>query len=242
MSMVDKSKETTPRVFFIAMGVLFILLQIAFHPSYLQYFPGFEKFNWVHHAHGAIMVSWMMMLVVQPYLVHTGRYKTHRLVGRISYVTAPLMIISMYLATRQNYLTTVDKVPFKDVAYIQALNFGTLLTFCLFYTLAILNKKQVYKHKRYMIGTAFIMIMAIVSRLLQHSFGTAIEPYDYFIPLYLGVGLSALLLANDVMKKTNPYPYVLVTVVILLNTLVFHARYTEWWQGAVRWVGDHAFY
>ena len=64
-----QSKDVTPKVFFITMGVLFILLQVAFHPSYLHYFPKFPKFSWVHHVHGALMVSWMLMLIIQPYLI-----------------------------------------------------------------------------------------------------------------------------------------------------------------------------
>jgi len=211
----NKAQDLTPKVFFIAMGFLFILLQIAFHPEYIKYFPQFQGFNWVHHTHGAIMVSWVIMLIIQPYLIYKGKYKSHKLVGKISYLTAPLMIISMFLATRQNYLTTVDKIPFRDVAYIQALNFITPLIFLLFYSLAIINKKDVFKHQRYMIGTSFILLTAVISRILQHSFGTAnIEPYDFFIPLYLGVIISTLLLVNDILKNGNPIPYTIITVVI----------------------------
>ena len=117
----------------VAMGLLFILLQIGFHPTYLQYFPKFEQFNWLHHTHGAIMVSWMVMLVLQPYLIHKRKYSVHRLIGKISYITAPLMLISMFLVTRLNYLTTVGKLDFKDVAHIQALNFIEPLSFFIFY-------------------------------------------------------------------------------------------------------------
>jgi len=242
MSQETKTSDLTPKVFFISMGFLFILLQVAFHPEYIKYFPQFEGFNWVHHTHGALMVSWVIMLIVQPYLIYKGKYKTHRLVGKISYLTAPLVIISMFLATRQNYLTTVNVIPFRDVAYIQALNFITPLIFLLFYTLAIVNKKDVFKHQRYMIGTSFVMITAVLSRILQHSFGTAIiEPYDFFIPLYLGVLISALLLVNDILKKNNPVPYTIVTVTLLLNIIIFYARYTEVWQSVVRSVGDNIF-
>ena len=238
----NKTKDITPKAFFIAMAFLFILLQIAFHPEYIKYFPRFEGFSWIHHTHGAIMVSWVVMLFIQPYLISKGKYKTHRLIGKISYFTAPLMLISMFLVTRLNYLTTIDKIPFKDVAYIQALNFITPLIFLLFYSLAIINKKNVFKHQRYMIGTSFIILTAILSRILQHSFGTAnIEPYDFFIPLYTGVIISALLLVNDVLKKNNPFPYTIITVALLSNIIIFYARYTEGWQSIVRFVGNKLF-
>lgn len=237
MEQENKSYDVTAKAFFIAMFFLFILLQIAFHPTYLQYFPQFKGFNWIHHIHGALMVSWVMMLVIQPYLIYKGKYKTHRLIGKISYFIAPLMLISMFMVTRLNYLNSIDKVPFKEVAYIQALNFITPLIFLLFYSLAIIHKKEVFKHKRYMIGTSFIMLTAILNRLLLEIFGN-IEPYEFFIPLYLGVIVTSLLLANDILKKRNPVPYTLVTVVLFLNIIIFYARETEVWQSIVRSIGD----
>lgn len=232
--------DVTAKAFFIAMVFIFFLLQVAFHPTYLQYFPQFKGFNWIHHIHGALMVSWVMLLVIQPYLIYKGKYKTHRLIGKTSYFIAPLMLVSMFLATRLNYLNSVDKIPFKDVAYIQALNFITPLIFLLFYSLAIIHKKEVFKHKRYMIGTSFIMLTAILNRLLLEIFGN-IEPYEFFIPLYLGVIVTALLLANDILKKRNPVPYTVVTVVLFLNIIIFYARETEEWQTIVRTIGDTIF-
>jgi hypothetical protein len=241
MKLGNKTYDITAKAFFIAMVFLFILLQVAFHPTYLQSFPSFHGFTWIHHTHGAIMVSWVIMLVIQPYLIHKGKYKTHKLVGKISYFTAPLMLISMFLATRLNYLNTVGKIPFKDVAYIQALNFITPLIFSTFYLLAIIHKKEVFKHKRYMIGTSFIMITAVLSRLLQLLFGSSIEPFDFFIPLYLGVVISALLLVNDITKNRNPIPFSIIAIVLFLNIIIFHARYTEVWQSVVRFIGDSLF-
>ena len=242
MKQESKTNDVTPKAFFIAMLFLFVLLQVAFHPEYIKYFPQFDGFSWIQHTHGAIMASWVIMLFIQPYLIYKGKYKAHRLVGKVSYFTAPLMLISMFLVTRLNYLSTVGKIPFKEVAYIQALNFIAPLIFLLFYSLAIINKKDVFKHQRYMIGTSFIMLTAIVSRILQHSFGTSnIEPYDFFIPLYLGVIISALLLVNDILKKRNPFPYTIVTAGLLVYTIFFHARYTEEWQSVVRFVGDKFF-
>ena len=235
-----KPYDVTARAFFMAMVFVFILLQVAFHPTYLQYFPRFKAFTWTHHIHGALMVSWVMLLVIQPYLIYKGKYKTHRLVGKISYLTAPLMLISMFLVTKLNYLNSVGKVPFKEVAYIQALNFITPLIFLLFYSLAMINKRTVFQHKRYMIGTSFIMLTAILNRLLQELFGD-IQPYEFFIPMYLGVIVTGLLLANDILKKRNPVPYTIVLVVLFLNVVIFHARETEAWQSIVRSVGDTIF-
>jgi hypothetical protein len=236
-----KTLDATTKAFFIAMVILFILLQVAFHPSYLQYFPQFHEFSWIHHVHGALMVSWVLMLIIQPYLIIKKKYDTHRRIGRISYITAPLVIISMILITKLNYLKMVDVMPFKDVAAWQALNIITPFNFLLFYSLAIIHKKEVFKHKRYMIGTVFTIFGAISSRLLIIIFGPSIAFNAFFISEYFGISIVVLLLLNDIRKKVNPTPFTIIAVGLCINIISIHARYTDAWQSVVRFIGDSFF-
>ncbi len=237
----NKTLDITTKAFFIAMVILFILMQIAFHPSYLQYFPQFHEFSWIHHVHGALMVSWMIMLIIQPCLIIKKKYKIHRLIGQISYITAPLVIISMILITKVNFLKLLSKMPFNEVAAWQALNFITPLNFLLFYSLAIIHKKDVFKHKRYMIGTVFTIFGAISSRLLVIIFGTSIDFHAFFISEYFGISTVFLLLLNDIRKKVTPVPYTIVLVGLCINIISIHARYTKEWQSVVRFIGDTIF-
>jgi hypothetical protein len=236
-----KTLDATTKAFFIAMVILFILMQVAFHPSYLQYFPQFHEFSWIHHVHGALMVSWVLMLIIQPYLIIKKKYDTHRRIGRISYITAPLVIISMILITKLNYLKMVDVMPFKDVAAWQALNIITPFNFLLFYSLAIIHKKEVFKHKRYMIGTVFTIFGAISSRLLIIIFGPSIAFNAFFISEYFGISIVVLLLLNDIRKKVNPTPFTIIAVGLCINIISIHARYTDAWQSVVRFIGDSFF-
>ncbi|NCO63600.1 MAG: hypothetical protein GW839_08515 [Flavobacteriales bacterium] len=241
MKLENKIQDSTIKGFFIVMVILFILMQIAFHPSYLQFFPQFHEFSWIHHIHGALMVSWMVMLIIQPYLIIKNNYKTHRLIGKISYFTAPLVFISMILITKLNYLKMVDVMPFKDAAAWQSLNIITPFNFLLFYSLAIIHKKDVFKHKRYMIGTLFTIFGAISSRLLIMVFGASINFYAFFISEYFGLTIVLLLLLNDIRKKANPIPYSIIAVGLCINIFSIHARYTEVWQSVVRFIGDSIF-
>ncbi len=238
---INQTDSTNTKAIIFGMVLLFIALQIGFHPTYLKYFPAFNQFNWLHHKHGVLMVSWMVMLVLQPFLILKGKDSIHRLIGKISYLIAPLMIISMFLVMRLGYLSTVNKIDFKEVAELQAVTIIELISFAIFYLLAVINKKDIAKHKRYMIASSFPMAIAIFSRILQHSFGTAIEPYDFFIPLYVSALISAIFLVNDILKRNNPIPFIIVSIVILLNIINFHARYTGVWLAFVRFVGDTFF-
>ncbi len=223
------------------MVILFILMQVAFHPSYLQYLPQFDGFSWIHHVHGSLMVSWIVMLIIQPYLIIKNKYKTHRLVGKISYFTAPLVIISMFFITRLNYQKLSVEMAFKEVAAWQALNIITIFNFSLFYLLAIFNKKDVFKHKRYMIGTVFTIFGAISSRLFTIIFGSTIQFNAFFISEYFGLSIVLLLLVNDIRKKLNPIPYTIIAVGLLINISSIHGRNTEVWQSIVRFIADRFF-
>lgn len=241
MKQIIKPYDFTTKAFFIAMVILFILLQVAFHPTYLQYFPQFHGFSWMHHVHGALMVSWVMMLILQPYLIIKNKYKTHRLIGKISYITAPLVFISMILITRLSYLNMVGEMPFKEVAAFQSLNFIGPFNFLILYSLAIIHRKDVFKHKRFMIGTMFTISGAVFSRMLIHILGLPGEFDAFFFSEYFGLSIVILLLLNDLRKKVNPIPYTIIAVVIFLSILNMHARYTEVWQSVVRFVGDNFF-
>ncbi|MBN3518566.1 hypothetical protein JYB62_01010 [Algoriphagus lutimaris] len=241
MILENKTKDATTQTFFIGMVLLFILMQVAFHPFYLQYFPQFHEFSWTHHIHGALMVSWVVMLIIQPYLIIKKKYKEHRLIGKISYFTAPLVFIYMVLITKLNYLKMLGEMPFIEVAAWQSLNIITPFNFLLFYSLAIIHKKEVFKHKRYMIGTVFTFFGAISSRLLIIIFGESINFYAFFISEYFGLGIVLLLLLNDIRKKANPIPYIIIAVGLGISITSMHGRNTDEWQSIVRFIGDSFF-
>lgn len=211
------------------MVFLFVILQIGFHPTYIQYFPSFEKFTWLHHAHGALMVSWIILLVLQPILIHKGRYTAHRFIGRLSYFIAPLMIISMFLVLRFTYHKHILETSTQEELSNQAPIIMQLFSFTILYSLAIIYRKQTYYHMRFMIGTALLMVIPIVGRIFFEYFGATVW-YD----LYLVVGLSIILLMNDIRNKQNWKPYAIVTGVLLSILLVYHIRYTDAWHSVGR--------
>jgi hypothetical protein len=135
----------------------------------------------------------------------------------------------------------IGVMPFKEVAAFQSLNVITPFNFLLFYSLAIINRKDVFKHKRYMIGTVFTIFGAISSRLLIIIFGTSIEFYAFFISEYFGISIILLLLLNDLLKKVNPIPYSIIALGLCINIISIHARYTDAWQAVMRFIVDRFF-
>ncbi len=207
------------------MVFLFVILQIGFHPTYIQYFPSFEKFTWLHHVHGALMVSWIILLVLQPILIQKGKLKAHRFAGKLSYIIAPLMILSMFLVLRFTYHKHILETSMQEELSNQAPIIMQLFSFTILYSLAIIYRKQTYYHMRFMIGTALLMMIPIAGRIFFEYFGATVW-YD----LYLVVGLSIILLMNDIRNKQNWKPYAIVTGVLLSILLVYLIRNTDAWH------------
>jgi hypothetical protein len=80
---------------------LFFVIVLAFitwgfYKTYIIFFPSFTGFNNLQHFHGAMMMIWMGFLIVQPLLIRSGKVTTHRAVGKLSYVIAPLLMVSIF--------------------------------------------------------------------------------------------------------------------------------------------------
>lgn len=217
----------------IGMVLLFITLQIGFHPFYIKYFPTFEKFTWLHHIHGALMASWIILLVVQPVLIHKKRFAAHRFLGKLSYITAPLMVVSMFLILKLSYHKNLVNSSIEKETAGQASTIMQLLSFMVLYSLAILYRKNTFYHVRFMIGTALLMITPTLGRIFYGYFAAEIM-YE----MYISIAIAALLLMDDIRKKADWKPNAIVTFVLFFFVFVYHARYSEVWLAFGRFWAD----
>ena len=213
-------------IFFI---IIYLVVQMGFYKTYLRFFPDFKGFELLHHIHGMLMSSWLLMLIVQPLLIRAGKYKIHRLLGKISYVLAPLVWISMCLILRLSYQKGVLSIAPRDIIASQALNIPQLIYFPLFYILAIAHKDDVVKHMRYMIGTALIMISAGLGRVLIEYFKVDIT-LTIFTTLYVEAALAAVFFLYDVIKKKDFIPNLIIMSTFICAILIYCARGTDAWQ------------
>lgn len=224
---------TNTKPIIIGMVLLFITLQIGFHPFYIKYFPTFEKFTWLHHIHGALMASWIFFLVIQPVLIHKKRFAAHRFFGKLSYITAPSMVVSMFLILKLSYHKNLPNSSIEKEIAGQASTIMQLLSFMVLYSLAILYRKNTFYHVRFMIGTALLMITPTLGRIFYGYFAAEIM-YE----MYLTLLISSYLLIIDIRKKLDWKPNTIVTFVLFFFVFVYHSRYSEAWQAFGRLWAD----
>jgi hypothetical protein len=229
----DKINQPAPvntRNIIFGMILVFIIVHIGFHATYIKEFPVFQKYNWLHHIHGALMGSWVMLLLVQPILIHRKKFATHRFLGKLSYAIAPCMIVSMVFIARYNYQTGILKKSAADVMATQSITWMQIVMFVLFYSLAIYFRKNTYYHMRFMVATAIIMLGPSMNRIIFSYFHDVPTAYIFLISLYVKTGIATALFLNDFMKKKNLMPGLIVLSAFLFSDIVFHARYSAAWQ------------
>jgi hypothetical protein len=151
--------------------LILIAIQWGFYQSYTSQFPHFKNATPLIHVHGALLMTWMLLLIVQPLLIHYGRASLHRTIGKVSWVLGPLIIISLFLVGRAGFARAMGHFPEPQNLAVVVLDMRGFLSFAIFWLLAMINRKVPDAHMRYMIATGILAIGPGVGRGLGSSFG-----------------------------------------------------------------------
>jgi len=226
MSTASSKKYKLIGLLFLA---LYVITHLGFYKTYFIHFPSFEKFQLLHHVHGFLMSTWILMLVTQPLLIGYGKVKLHHFVGGLSYVIAPLLVVSLFLITKMSYNKGVLLSSPRDAIADQALSIAQLFTFTGFYALAMAYRKNAARHMRYIIGTGLLMILPGLNRLLGSFYNTDFN-LALVISSVLTIGIAVALLIVDIIKKKEVTPYTLILVVYIGVFLLYELRYSTAYQ------------
>ena len=209
--------------------IVLSLITWGFYKTYIIFFPSFTGFNNLQHFHGAMMAIWMAFLIIQPLLIRSGRVTIHRAIGKLSYIVAPLLVVSIFLVSRMVYHRPEPVVPHEQKIAMIALSIPFLIGFVIFYSLAIINRKETYKHMRYMIATSFLMIAPGLGRALIIYYNFSLHDSVNYCN-YLVMAIAGGLLINDIVKKRSYSPFAVVLLVFVLMHLAWNFRDSVVWQ------------
>ncbi|HLO79359.1 MAG TPA: hypothetical protein VK166_00285 [Chitinophagaceae bacterium] len=209
--------------------IIILGVQWGFYQTYTSQFPQFKNKTNLIHIHGALLMCWMLLLVVQPMLIATGRASLHRAIGKISYVLGPLVIIMLFLIGRGGYLRSVGNFPEQENLATMVLDIRGFLSFALFWALAMINRKNSSSHMRYMIATGILAIGPGVGRGLITQLGINFHDAITITDL-IEVAIPAICLGYDIYKKKNYKPWLTILVVLAIGGLLWQVKYSEGWQ------------
>lgn len=210
------------------------LLAVAVFAFWPSYFSQPSAATVYMHVHVAVMSLWMLMLVVQPFLVRARRHDLHRRLGKAAFLLAPLAVVTALLLSHSR-LEPLDAAELAEVAPFVYLPLQAAGLFGLTAGLALLHRRSPALHARYMICTALTLIDPVVARIL----GFRLPPLENDLH-YALIGfaitdaiLLALLLAN---VRAGPGRAVFSTMLVVFGLV--HAGYfrlarTETWGAFV---------
>jgi len=191
------------------------------------------------HLHFILMAIWVIMLIVQPFLVKYKKLVLHRAIGKFSYVFVPALLITTYLVIRREYFNSIKRitgqsakavVPFSQDQIMQkAALFSSIATyyfilFIIFYALAVYNRKKSPMHARYMMATSLTLLGPTVDRILFNVFHLEFLPGK--IPIeslsfFIADAVLGYLLWKDYSKKKPTRALVTAFLITFLAQVLY---------------------
>lgn len=209
--------------------LIIIGVQWGFYQNYSSQFPQFRNKTSIIHIHGALLMAWLVLLVVQPLLIATGRASLHRAIGKISYVLGPLIIIMLFLVGRGGFLRALGEEQEKELYATMVLDVRGFLSFAFFWALAMINRKDSGSHMRYMIATGILAIGPGVGRGLMTQLGVSFHN-ALTITDIVEIAIPAICLGYDIYKKKNYKPWLTILFVMVIGAFLWQVKYSEAWQ------------
>jgi hypothetical protein len=232
---------------------LILLVLAGFYSSYFLVF--FQPTPSIIHIHFTLMTLWIVMLIVQPFLIKYKKVAIHRMLGKISYVLVPLVLTSGFLMIRFSYYRVLDDLRQKaavglnqfdteqllrQAAAYEAIAFFWLVIFALFYCLAVINRRKSAIHARYIVATALALLGPTVDRIFIFSFKLEKLPGSItieFAAFFIADMVLALLLWKD---YTNNHPtktlWTCLLIYLIGQVLYYTVPGTNGWTNLVSFI------
>ena len=217
----------------ILFSLILVFTLLGFYQSYFVLFQTIEKIPLIHHFHTLVFLLWFLLLFIQPFLIRIGNIRLHRFLGKCSYVLMPLIIISVFILTRNQYRREILVLPRNICIAHLIIPLPQLVIFTTMYILALVNVKNMGIHLRYIVDSSLVLIGPGLGRAFISLANITYENSVQFSFLMTEIILTALILYDR--KKGNPYkPYLVLLVVFVFCHLGwFFIPYSDLWQ----WLG-----
>jgi hypothetical protein len=213
-------------------AAMLALTLFAFWPTYIRRLPA--RLDLYTHVHAALMTTWFVMLIVQPFLIRRDLRAWHRRLGRLSYVLVPAIVVSWVLLTHLRARSMPEELFGREGKFFY-LPFVASVLFLSAYGMAILRRRVTPLHARYMVCTALSAGDAVLSRIVFVHFPPLTNPLAYQV---IGFGVTDLVLAILLLIDRGPYRRAfthMFGVFVTLHLVWFTAGQTSAWLAVVRW-------
>ncbi len=212
-------------------AMLMALALIAFWPGYLAV-PKLQLSGWVHF-HAISGTLWILMLIVQPWAIRSGRRKLHVYLGRTSLLLAPLVLFG-FVGLAHSSMQGKSLQEQATDAYFFYIRVVLVTIFVATYAMGWINRRTPAVHSRYMMCTGLPLIDPVVHRIAQRTMGGADLNYQLLtFGIVCAILVSLILAERHVRTGRGVFPTVLAAFVLgglplALNFYTWGAPWTIW--------------
>ena len=159
-----------PRAPYYVLAVMAVIIA-GFWPSYWSILG---TSRWQFHLHGAVSTTWVLMVFFQTWTAHHGQLPLHRATGKASLFLFPLLIgglTGIIDVTAKNYLLGEAAQNPVTMMFGPSFLIGlavALAAYVTLYFLALRNRRKVWPHAGYLLGTPIILFESPFSRLMSN--------------------------------------------------------------------------
>lgn len=224
---MSSQKVITPRFYRYAWLWFTLAMAVIITGFFKSFFSKISEVDLVHYFHGMAAGGWILLLIIQPFLYSRDKIGAHRKLGKISFLLAPLLVISGFMMIHvmfsHNGLNPITSI-------ISFLDVISLTQFIFFYAGAIKHRHNIQLHARYMAGTVLALLPPGLARAVAlipviTEFTTTLDVT--FIILEL---TSVILIIDDKRSGKIYPPYVIALVFFIFQHIGLHfvAGWTLW--------------
>ncbi len=226
----------TARLDYTNSGVLmFGLLLISIVAFWQSYYTVFFDSQFYIHFHAFTATLWFFLLIAQPYLIKKRKLDLHRMLGKISYPIAGLVVVSILMLAHDR-INTAPESFYPIQTYILYLQLSLAFAFTVTYGFAIRYRKTKPIHARFMVATVLTFIDPVLARLIN-----TFTPDLAINGQWLTFGIiNLILIALSIIDRNNRkakwvYPGLLILYLIIEIPIYFSLTSLGWWQSFAAW-------
>jgi hypothetical protein len=195
---------------FVGVAIGFVLLMvISFTPSYFRpVATGTFRGPPILHLHGVFFFAWPILFLVQAVIAGRGNIATHRALGLLGIALATSMLFTGVLAVASDLRANQQG--------LALVAFAGLALFALFVVLAIVTRKTLDHHMRWMFLATLVLMQAVSARFVVRVLMNGPPPLDVpqavvvqragLVHLAFDILVLAIVCTADWRKRGRPHP------------------------------------
>ncbi len=206
--------------------VSFLVVVSGFMPSY---FLELGENVAAHHIHSLSAILWYLLLISQAVLIKQKKNNLHRIIGKASFVLAPVVIGSafqiMYVSQTDLKMDAFWTLTFFMVDH------GMILAFAFSYFLAVRFTKQIQLHARFMAITALVVLPAPLSRLMGASLIPDLSGMARLNIVYILVEVIFVIILfrdRELRFTKNPFYFFFISILVIHGIVNFAGNSIIW--------------